>query len=408
MDFTIAEQDRLILDGLRQFNEQVSLPLERANAELLHEPRRKYEDSGRIRDEVIDIERKVRMEAAKAGYYTVLAPEELGGGGNGAVTAFHVWEFLHDTYGPEYDLPYHSVSHWSRGPGPFLLSLNEGPRAEVLPGLVSGETTSCFAMSEPDAGSDAWMLRTRAVRDGDSWVMNGSKQWITNGPHADYAFIVAITDPDAVATRGGGVSCFFTRTSVPGFSVDGVIRLFGDIGGDEAILSFHDMRVPADQIVGSEGEGFRMALANVSTGRLYNSSRCVGLAKWAMRKAVGYSQTRIAFGKPIGENQGVSFMLSDIAIEASAAKWMGLHCAWMIDNGQSAVKETAMTKAFATEACFRAYDRAIQAFGGLGVANETLLYKGLHTGRRVRIADGSAEILRRTIAQRLFRGDLEI
>jgi acyl-CoA dehydrogenase len=406
MDFSITEEERLVLDGLKAFNEQESIRIEEANLELLHDARRRYDSTGRLVPEVMDVERQVRVAAAKSGYYAMLAPAELGGGGGRPVLTYRVWEFLHSEYGPQYELPYLSVAHWSRGPGPFLLSLPERARSAALPGLMSGEKTTCFAMSEPDAGSDAWMMKTRAVADGDAFVINGSKQWITNGPYADYAWIVAVTDPELVAQRKGGVTCFFAETKTEGFSVDGVIKLFGDIGGDEAILSFHDMRVPRDQVVGEEGQGFKMALANVSTGRLYNSARSVGLSQWALRKATRYSQDRIAFGEPIGNNQGVSFQLADTAIEIYAAKYMGLHCAWLVETGQPAVKEMAMAKAFSTETCWRAYDRAIQVFGGLGISNETFLYKGLHTARRVRIADGSAEILRRTIAQRLFKGDM--
>lgn len=405
MDLAVTEEERLVLDGLKAFNEQESVKIEEDNLELLHDPRRKYDSTGRFVPEVIDLERRVRSSSAKSGYYAMLAPGELGGGGGGPIMAYRVWEFLHREYGPQYDLPYNSVAHWSRGPGPFLLSLPEGPRSEALPGLMSGEKTTCFALSEPDAGSDAWMIKTRAVANGDNFVINGSKQWITNGPYADYVFVVAVTDPDLVAERKGGVSCFFAETRSEGFSVDGVIKLFGDIGGDEAILSFHDMKVPRDQMVGNEGEGFKMALSNVSTGRLYNSARSVGLSQWALAKATQYSQERIAFGEPIGNNQGVSFQLADSAIEIYAAKHMGLHCSWLVENGETPIKEMAMTKAFSTETCFRTYDRAIQIYGGLGISNETYLYKGLHTARRIRIADGSAEILRRTIAQRLFKGD---
>lgn len=405
LDFNLSEEERLVLDGLRQFTDQEAVKLEEANADLLENQRRKYDESGRYTADVLDLQKRVRVASAKAGYYTILSPKELGGGGLGPIMTYRIWESLFSRYGPRYELPYLSVAHWTRGPGPFLMHLQDRVRDEALPGLMSGEETSCFAMSEPDAGSDAWMLRTRAARDGDNYVINGSKQWITNAPYADYAFIVAITDPEAAAKRAGGVSLIFAKTANPGYSVDGIIKLFGEIGGHEAVLSFHDMRVPRDGLVGKEGDGFKLALSGVANGRLYNSARGAGHAQWALAKATEYSQERITFGEPIGNNQGVSFMLADTAMDIYAAKYMGLHCAWLVEKGEPAIKELAMAKAFSTESAFRAYDRAIQVFGGLGLSNETHLYKGWHTARTIRIADGSGEILRRTIAQRLFRGD---
>lgn len=405
LDFSLTEEERLVLDGLRQFCDQEAVKLEENNIELFDDQRLKFEQSGRHSPAILDLYKQVRVASAKAGYYTILSPEKLGGGGLGPIMTYRIWESLFARYGPRYELPYRAVAHWTRGPGPFLLHMNESVRDEILPGLMSGEETSCFAMSEPDAGSDAWMLRTRATQDGDDYVINGSKQWITNAPYADYVFIVAITDPEAAAKRAGGVSLIFARTSSPGYSVDGIIRLFGEIGGDEAVLSFHDMRVPRTGLVGNEGEGFKLALSGVANGRLYNSARGVGHAQWALEKATAYSQERITFGEPIGNNQGVSFMLADTAMDIYAAKYMGLHCAWLVEQGEPAIKELAMAKAFSTESAFRAYDRAIQVFGGLGLSNETHLYKGWHSARTIRIADGSGEILRRTIAQRLFRGD---
>ncbi len=405
LDFTITDEERLVLDGLRQFNDQESVKLEEANSKLFEDQRRKYNEKGWYTDEMLDLQKQVRVASAKAGYYGLLSPESLGGGGYGPVMTYRVWEMLFSAYGPRYELPLLSVAHWTRGPGPFIAHLQDRPREMVLPGLMSGEQSACFAMSEPDAGSDAWMLRTRAVADGDSYVINGTKQWITNGPYADYMFVVAITDPEAAAERKGGVSMFLAETKTPGFSVDGVIKLFGEIGGHEAILSFHDLRVPRDQMVGNEGEGFKLALSGVANGRLYNSARSVGHAQWAMARATEYAQQRVTFGQPIGNNQGVSFMLAETAMEAYAAKYMGLHCAWLVENGNLAIKELAMAKVFSTETAFRAYDRAIQVYGGMGLSNETHLYKGWHSTRAIRIADGSGEILRRTIATRLFKGD---
>ena len=406
MDFGISDEERMIVDGLRRFNDQVSVPLEQEHHQLFSNQRYFYDEGGREVPKVLELKRKVKMESSKAGFYTITSPKELGGGGRGAITTFNVWELINSAYGTDYELPGLSVSHWATGPGPLMLGLKDPVRSEILPSLNSGEKAVAFGMSEPDAGSDAWNMKTRAVRDGDDWIINGTKQWISNGPYADYVLVFAITDPQLAAARRGGISCFLVDAKSPGYSTS-PIRIWGEVGGNEGILSFSDVRVPNANLVGELGQGFRLAIAGVSNGRLYNTARCVGLAQWALRKATKYSQERIAFNGPIAQNQGVSFQLAECAIEIHAAKCMGLHLAGLIDKGERVVKEMNMTKAFATEMGFRVIDRCIQVFGGMGVTNETGLYHALHIARTVRIADGTSEILRRTIAQELFRGNLD-
>ncbi len=406
MDFEQSERERMILDGLRRFNDSEAVARENEHRAIFSDGRKLYDETGRLVPRAQELRRAVRVVSARSGYFNLMTPTELGGEGEDARTSFSVWENLHSWYGSEYQLPYQSVAHWAWGPGPLLLGLQTSLREELLDPIVRGERTVCFGMSEPDAGSDAWRMRTRAVRDGDDWVINGSKQWITNGPYADHAFVFAVTDPDALAAHKGGISCFLVDTGAAGFSVDGIIRLFGDVGGDEATLSFTDLRVGNERLVGEVGEGLRLAMSGVTIGRLYNSARCVGLAQWALRKSIKYSQERVTFGKPISENQAVSFMLAESAMEIYAAKYMGLHCSWLADQGKRPIKETSMAKAFATEMCFRVFDRAMQVHGGMGLTNDTHFYSGWHIARTVRIADGSSEILRRTIATQLLRGDV--
>ena len=407
MYLALSAEERLMLDGLRQFNDRVALPLEQEHAELFADERKKYDEMGRYVPELLELKRMVRTASAKVGYYTLITDKELGGGGQGARMTFHIWELLNATYGPAHELPYDSVAHWATGPGPLLLGLSPGLREAIVPALMAGEKTHCFVMSEPDAGSDPWMMKTRAVRDGDDWIINGSKMWISNAPYADHAFLFVVTDPEAAAARKGGISCFLTDTKAAGFAVDRPIRLFGEIGGHEGILSLTHLRLPKDHLVGELGQGFKLAMAGVSTGRLFNCGRAVGSAQWALKKAVQYSKERVTFGRPIGDNQAVSFMLAESAIEIYAAKHMGLHYAGLIEKGEPAIKEMAMAKAFATEMCFRVYDRAMQVYGAMGLTNETHLHRGWQLARAVRIADGTSEILRRTIAARLFRGDLD-
>ena len=408
VDFTVPEQSRLLIDGLLQFLRAEVDPLEASLGETASDPHQRYDETGRYRPALLDAVRTVRTRSAAAGYYGAFVPEAVGGGGLDFVTYFLAWEALYHRAGPGRPLPIWALAHWATGPNTIHRHLDPAVRAQYLPSLLAGETSSCFALSEPDAGSDAWAIRTRAVRDGDNWRISGTKQWITNSPYADVGIVFTVTDPARSAKREGGVTAFFFDTHQPGFHVDSVIRLFGHAGGEEAIISFDDYVVPDSQRLGPVDEGFPLALEGVNFGRVYNGARSVGLGRWALEQATDYARQRVAFGKPIGEQQMVQAMLADSAIDLYAARSMGIDCAWRIDTQGRAVKETSMMKAFATEACFRVFDRAIQVFGGMGMTNETRLYDGLHTARTIRIADGSAEILRRTIARELLKGNLGV
>jgi acyl-CoA dehydrogenase len=262
-------------------------------------------------------------------------------------------------------------------------------------------------MSEPDAGSDAWAMTTRAVRDGDEWVITGTKQWISNSPHADYAFVWAVTDVGMRRDRTGGISCFIVPTSTPGFKVDSVLKLFEHAGGNEAIVSFSDVRISDDHLVGELHRGFALALRGVSNGRIYNAGHCIGMARWALEQATEYCKLRKTFGKTISEYQGVTFQLSECAIEIYGAKTMSMDCAGRFDRGELPLKELDIVKAYSTEMCFRVFDRCMQVCGGMGLTNEMRLVAGWHFARMVRIADGTGEIMRRNIATRLLKGDLK-
>jgi acyl-CoA dehydrogenase len=401
---TAADDMRDVLDGLSSFVDSVAVPLEQKNLNLLDDPRQLYGPDGAYSEPVRELLREIRERASEAGYYTMFAPEDVDGAGQGPSLLYEVWQHLYSRYGPARLLPFASVAHWSYGPSILCSHLTREAKNEVLPELMAGTTTSCFAMSEPDAGSDAWAMTTSATRDGDDWVINGTKQWITNSPEADWAFVWAVTDQELRKGRRRGVSCFVVPTSAPGFAIDSVIALFGQSGGHEGIVSLTDVRVPATALVGELHNGFALAMAGVSTGRLYNAGRCVGLARWALERAAEYANQRTTFGRPIAEYQGVSFQLADCAVEIYAGAMMARDCAARLEAGQNANHEIAMTKVFTTEMCSRVYERCMQVHGGMGLTNEMKLYDGWHQARIVRIADGSAEILRRNIARTVLGG----
>lgn len=394
-----------ILDALTSFVDDTVVPMEAANAHLLEGDRGPYGPNGSYSPAVLDLMRTVREASAELGYYTLFAPESVGGGGLGAEDLFLVWERLFERYGPKRILPYEAVAHWTSGPSFLLGHLSDDLPASVRESIMKGTSTTCFGMSEPEAGSDVMAMSTSAKPDGDGWRINGTKQWISNAHHADWVFAFVATGGSRGDRGRDQISCLLVPTDAEGFNRDSVIRLFGDIGGNEAILSFEDVHVGPEHVVGELGAGFTLALRGVAQGKLYNAGRCVGLARWAIETALSYSRDRHTFGRPILDYQGVSFQLAECVMEYYAARSMALDCARKMDGGAPAILELAAVKAYATEMCFTVYDRCMQVLGGMGITNDTKLYDGWHTARTVRIADGTAEIMRRTIVNRLRRGE---
>jgi alkylation response protein AidB-like acyl-CoA dehydrogenase len=395
-------------DSIEAFCKVEVIGRHEANHALLNDPRNTYCLDGRYADEVIAHIKEVRMASAKAGFYNVSVPENLGGAGFGMLAYYYLVERIYRICGAHNWLCDFVVSHWAFGPSPVLSHVTERAKSEILSGMLAGETSMCFGMSEPGAGSDAAMLKTRAVKDGDNWKISGRKIWTTHIPIADYCIVFAITDPERASKKAGGISTFLVPTSAPGLNVESVIRMHGHIGGSEGITALEDVEVESWQLVGKLHEGFRIGLFGVSMGRIYNSARAVGLARWALEMAIDYAQQREAFGNPISEYQGVSFPLAEATTEIHAAHLMGLNVAQLLDNGERAVKELSMTKSYSVQAAVRAVDRAIQTHGAMGFTNELGLHEAYARVRQANVADGTNEILSRTIAQRLFKGDVEL
>lgn len=393
-----------VLAGLSAFLSAEVIPTHQKLVEAAGGKTRLYQSNGRFTDDVLDAMREVREASAEAGYYSMLAPMEVGGGALGFEALYRTWELIYRQCGPMSWLGAQAVAHWARGPGHVLLAASKAAKDRLLPDLLSGSITLCFAMSEPDAGSDVWQMRTRAERTADGWLLAGTKQWITNGPYAEWAVVFAVSDPAAFAAHAGGLTAFLVETSDPGFRVDSVIEMFGHPGGDEAVISMDDVFVHDEMVLGEEGAGLQIALGGVSTGRLYNSARSVGLARWALDLSIRYAEERSTFGRPIIENQAISHPMAEAAMAIYAADLMGLDCARRLDAGLSVRKELSMAKAFSTESATRIIDRAMQAHGAMGLTNEVGLSEAWHQVRRICIADGSAEIMREQIVKQLRRG----
>ncbi len=405
----IGEEIVAIGDNLVRFVEQEVAPIEAANKALLSSDRTIFDEKGRFTPEVEALKREVRMRSSAQGFYTMFGPEELGGAGLGPLAAVYLNARLSRHCGPGRVLIHPVVipSPFTNGLSPVLRSLEAGLRDRYLPDLASGDKTLCFGLSEPDAGSDVFAMKTHAVRDGDDWVVNGSKQWITNGPYADYAMIFAVTDRDLAAKRKGGVTGFFVDAKSPGFSVVSTIPIMGQLGAEIGILAFDGLRIPDSHRLGAVDQGLEVALRGINTGRLGLSATCIGLAAWALDRAVEYARVRKTFGVAIGEHQAVQILIADSAVDLYAAETMLIDCALKLERGERSLAETSMVKLHCTEAANRIFDRCMQVHGGMGLTNELRLEAGYRFTRSMRIPDGTSEIQRRTIARDLIANGVQ-
>ena len=404
----LPEDIAAVRDGLVRFLDEEVIARHERHHDLLADPRRTYDEDGRYHADVVELIREVRVAAARAGFYNMCVPEEMGGAGLGYLAYFACWERAFHHCGAHNWLAVYAISHWAFGPSRILRNATPEAQERILAGMLAGKTSMCFGLSEPGAGSDAAALTTKATADGDGWRINGRKIWTTNSPIADYCIVFAVTDPDRASRRKGGISGFLVPTGAPGFGIESIIRMHGSVGGNEAQLTFDDIRVEPWQLVGELHNGFKTAIQGVSLGRIYNTARAVGLARWALEMAFDYAGTRQAFGQAIADYQGVTFPLAEAAMEIHGAHLMGLNAAQLLDQGEQAIKELSMAKAYAVEVGARAIDRAIQTHGAMGLTNEMGLSEAYNTIRSVNIADGTNEILRRTIAHRMLAGDLDL
>jgi len=406
--FEYPDEIRAVRDGIEAFlHREVFRRHERFHV-LLGDSSAKYSSGGIYSQEVCALIQEVRMASAKAGFYAMCAPEEIGGGGLGLLAYFAAWEKIFHLCGTKYWLGHHILGHWAKGPSPLLQALTPEARSVILPGIMSGEKTMCFGLSEPEAGSDAAMIKTQAVADGDGWQLTGGKIWTTNSPHADYAIIFAVTDNERASERAGGISAFLVPTNAKGFTRNQVIKMWGSAGGDESVMHFDNVRMEHHQLIGELHQGFPAAMRGVSLGRIYNCARAIGISRWALEMAFEYVKIRQTFGRPLSEYQGVTFPLATSAMEIHAGHLMSLNVAQLMDSGRRAAKELAMAKTFAVEAGVRALDRVIQTHGAIGMTNEMGLTDAFIILRKINIADGTNEMMRRLIVKEMLQGNLAL
>lgn len=286
-------------------------------------------------------------------------------------------------------------AHSSLGMWPILGLGTEEQKRRFLPAMAAGKHIGCFALTEPQAGSDAAGQKTRAVRDGDSYVINGTKNFITNGPQASVAIIFAMTDMSA---GHHGISAFIVDTTTSGWQVVRNEDKMGIHGAHSAQLSFSDMRVPKDCLLTEEGQGFKVAMKTLDGGRIGIAAQAVGIARAALEESLKYAGERRAFGAPIGSFQAIQWKLADMAVEVDAARMLTLQAAALKDAGRVHTKQSAMAKLFAAETAMKAATEAVQIHGGYGYTKEFKVERFFRDAKITEIYEGTSEIQRLVIA----------
>jgi alkylation response protein AidB-like acyl-CoA dehydrogenase len=282
--------------------------------------------------------------------------------------------------------------------GPINAFGSDVQKEKYLKKLATGEWLGCFCLTEPHVGSDAAAIRTKAVRDGDSWVLNGVKQFITTGKNANVAVVFAVTDPGAGKK---GISAFIVPADAPGYIVARVEEKLGQHASDTAQILFENCRIPAENLLGAEGQGYRIALSNLEGGRIGISAQAVGMARAAFEAALHYSQERESFGKPIFEHQAVNFRLADMATQIEVARQMVHHAASLRDAGRPCLKEASMAKLFASEMAEKVCSDAIQIHGGYGYVSDFPVERIYRDVRVCQIYEGASDIQRLVIGRSL-------
>ena len=373
----LTDEHQMIRDALRSFSQERLAPNAARWDREHHFPK----------DEL--------KELAALGAFGVAVPEELGGAGLDYVSLALVLEEIAAGDGGTSTIisvnncPVCSIA---------MMYANDAQKEQWLRPLAQGEMLGAFALTEPHTGSDASALRTTATREGNEYVLNGSKQFITSGKYGDVAIVMAVTDK---AAGKKGISAFWVPTTTPGYIVAGLEQKMGQHSSDTAQILFEDCRIPAANLIGEEGQGYKIALSGLEGGRIGIASQSVGMARAAFEAALAYAKDRETFGKPIFEHQSVQFKLAEMATKIEAARQLIRHAAAMKDAGLPCLKEAAMAKLFASEMAERVVSDAIQIHGGYGYVSDFPVERIYRDVRVCQIYEGTSDIQKLLIARAL-------
>ncbi|HHN94050.1 MAG TPA: acyl-CoA dehydrogenase [Anaerolineae bacterium] len=380
MDFTLSPEHRALRRMIREFVQNEVAPIA---AEIDREHRVPFETMRKL---------------GETGLLGVCFPQEYGGMGAGEMGYCILMEELNRVCT---STGTNVGAHIGIGAMAIYLDGTEEQKRKYLTPLARGEKIAAFGLTEPSAGSDAAAIRTRAVREGDHWILNGNKVFITNGGYADIVTVLAVTDPTLGAR--GGITAFIVETDWEGFKVAREEDKMGIRGTSTAELVFDNLRVPHENVLGKVGEGFIIFMKSLDMGRLTLGAACIGGADMALEMAIRWAKTRKQFGRALAHNQAVQWQIANIATEIEALRSLVYRVAWLVDTGQPFSQLAAMCKLYGSEVASRAMDMAIQIHGGLGYSRDFPLERGFRDARIGEIYEGTNEVQRIVIANNIFR-----
>jgi acyl-CoA dehydrogenase len=381
MDFELPEELRLLKENIRRFVDRELIPLER---DVVNDIKLQKDLPQRLRDKVDAL-----------GLWLFDVPEEFGGLGLGMMAKVVVWSEVSRTTA----LPARNLNIFGPAVSPILYTLQGEAREEYLLPVIRGDKRSCFAQTEAEAGSDPAAMRTTAVRDGDFYVINGVKRFITGADEADFAQVFAVTDPEKRAR--GGITGFLVDMDAPGVKVSASYDLMVDDKPCEIV--FNNVRVPAWKRIGQEGEGFKHAQSWLNSGRIRHGARSLGVIERCFELGTDYAKQRKTFGALLAERQSVQWPLTDIYMDAHKLRLMLHHAAWKFDRGEDCREEAFMVKIFGDERSFWAADRVMQIHGGMGLSKELPIERFFRDQRSMMITEGAVEVLRMALARMILK-----
>jgi acyl-CoA dehydrogenase len=384
MDFSLSAEELATRDWVRTFVQREIQPLEPTalRRERLGQP-------GLTREEYKALTDKAR----RSGFFGIQTPQEYGGMGLSAVMASLIEAELGRSF-----LPF----RFGGSADNILFHADEEQKQQYLLPTIEGERISCFAITEPGAGSDATAIKTTARKDGSDWIINGEKTFITGGNEADFTMVFAITDPEKGVN--GGVTCFLADREM-GWKSE-YIDTMGE--WSPAALIFDEVRVPERNVLGEIGQGFALAMQWIGRGRYLLPARALGACERLVEMAMEHARNRVTFGEPIANRQAIQWMIADSAVEIEALRWLVLSAAWQVDTGLDSRQAQSMAKLFGGVKANEIVDRMLQIHGGMGYTRELPIERWYRELRLLRIYEGTDEIQRRTIARNLLKGYVSV
>lgn len=379
MDLELPEDLKLMKAQLRRFVDSELIPIE---LESYDGPELKP-----------DVRARLEAKTREMGYWNISTPVEYGGLGLGLMARVIIWEELGRTVA----LPIRKTSIFGPEVSPILYHLTEEQKADYLLPIISGEKDTCFALTEPDAGSDPAAIKTTAVREGDHYIINGYKRFITNANNADFIQLMASTDRSKGAR---GITTLLVDVNTPGVTLVRPQAMMMDDAPYE--IAFDNVRVPVSKRVGNEGEGFRLAQDWINTGRVRHGARGLGVIQRCLEMAATYAKQRVTFGQRLSERQAVQWMLVDSYIELQQLRYLVYNAAWKHERGEDIRHEAFMAKMLGDKLSFQAADRCMQIHGGIAFTKELPIEKFWRDQRSMMVTEGPEEVLRMSLARHVL------